>query len=144
MMLRKATSTTTTDSQISTGLAILRAMVGTIMIAHGAQKVFDVGLAGVTEGFIQFGVPFAVVTAPLVSLLELVGGVLLVLGAFTRLVGITLAVVMLGAAFLVHLPAGFFLPNGYEFALLLASALLALVIMGAGRYSVDHALTSRR
>ena len=50
---------------------------------------------------------------------------------------------MLGALFLVHLGAGFFLPAGYEFVLVLGSAAIALVITGAGRYSVDSVIASR-
>jgi putative oxidoreductase len=51
---------------------------------------------------------------------------------------------MLGAMFLVHLPAGFFLPNGYEFVLMLAASATTLAITGAGRYSADAVIARRR
>jgi putative oxidoreductase len=46
--------------------------------------------------------------------------------------------------FLVHLPAGFFLPNGYEFVLMLAASATTLVITGAGQYSLDALLARRQ
>ena len=51
---------------------------------------------------------------------------------------------MLGAFLFVHLPAGFFLPNGYEFVMLLAASTAALALTGAGRFSVDARLVGRR
>src|SRR5690554_3629622 len=97
------------------GLAILRIAIGIIFVAHGAQKLFEFGLAGVTGSFAEMGIPMAGVVAPGVSFLEFLGGITLVLGLLTRPVAALLAINMLGAFFLVHLPAGFFLPSGYEF-----------------------------
>jgi putative oxidoreductase len=51
---------------------------------------------------------------------------------------------MAGAILLVHLPAGFFNPNGIEFPLALLGASLALALMGPGRLSLDHTLVARR
>ena len=126
------------------GLAILRVVVGIVFIAHGAQKFFQFGIPGTIGAFTQMGVPLPGITAPLVSALELGGGVLLVLGLLTPLVALLLAIDMLAAILLVHLPAGFFLPNGYEFALTLMSACLALVLAGPGAAAVDNVLFERR
>lgn len=133
-----------TNPRIQTGLTLLRAVVGTIFIAHGAQKLFVFGLTGVAGAFGQMGVPFPELTGPLVALLEFFGGIALVLGLLTRLAGLGLTINMLGAMVLVHAPAGFFLPNGIEFALVLGAAALAFAIMGAGEYSVDALLARRR
>ncbi len=133
----------TTPRQLDAGLAILRAAIGTIFIAHGAQKLFVYGFAGVAGGFAQMGIPFPGVVGPLVGFVELFGGLALIAGLLTRLAGAGLTANMLGALFLVHLPAGFFMPNGYEFVLMLAASAATLAITGAGRYSLD-ALMARR
>jgi putative oxidoreductase len=126
------------------GLAILRVVVGIAFIAHGAQKLFTMGFAGVTDGFEQMGVPIPAVTAPLNILLEFLGGIALAVGLGTRIVAVLLACDMVGAIVFVHLPAGFFLPNGYEFVLTLLAANIALALAGPGRYSVDAMLAGRR
>lgn len=133
-----------TNHRIQTGLTLLRAAVGTIFIAHGAQKLFVYGMSGVAGAFGQLGVPFPEVTGPLVALLEFFGGIALLVGLLTRYAALGLAITMIGAMVMVHAPAGFFLPNGIEFTLLLSAAALAFAIMGAGEYSVDALLARRR
>jgi putative oxidoreductase len=127
-----------------TALALLRTVTGLVFAAHGGQKLFVYGLDGVAGGFAQMGVPFADVMGPLVGLVELFGGLALIAGLLTRVAGVALTGVMLGAFALVHLPNGFFLPNGYEFVLMLAASATSLAIAGAGRYSIDALLASRR
>ena len=135
---------TATNRQANTALAILRVITGATFIAHGAQKLFVFGLAGVTGGFAQMGIPMPGVVAPFIALLEFLGGIALVLGLLTRLASLGLVFDMLGAMVLVHFKNGFFLPNGYEFVLLLAGVTAALVLTGAGEFSLDALIGRRR
>jgi putative oxidoreductase len=127
----------------SIGLTVLRVVLGVVFIAHGAQK-FNQGVSGVAQGFAGMGVPLAEVAAPLVAGLELVGGVLLVFGIATRVVAVLLAVDMVVAGALAHLPAGFFSQDGgFEYVLVLAAGSLAVALTGPGRYSVDAVVVRR-
>ena len=133
-----------TNRQLDAGLALLRSATGVIFMAHGAQKVFVYGFAGVAGAFAQMGVPFPGVMGPFIGFLELFGGLALVAGLLTRLAGVGLAANMLGAMFLVHFQNGFFMPNGYEFVLMLAASAATLAITGAGQYSLDARIAPRR
>jgi putative oxidoreductase len=131
------------ERQVSAGLTVLRLILGTTFIAHGAQKLFVMGFSGVTGGFAQMGIPMAGFFGPFVSLVEFFGGITIVLGLLTRLSALGLAVNMLVAMLAVHLKAGFFNPNGVEFPLALFGMSVALMTMGAGAFSLD-ALFSKR
>jgi putative oxidoreductase len=134
---------TATPSQQQLAIAIVRIFTGLAFLMHGWQKVFQFGFAGVTGGFTQMGVPMPGLVGPFIALLELLGGIALILGLLTRLAALGLMFDMLGAIVLVHLKGGFFLPAGYEYALLLFATSLALVVGGPGSLSVDATLASR-
>ena len=126
--------------QLSLGLGALRVAVATIFIKHGAQKLFVFGFSGVTGAFTQMGVPLPGVTGPFIALLEFFGGIALVIGLLTRLIALGFVCDMLGAILLVKLKSGF---SHYELEFLLLGSSLALVLTGAGEFSVD-ALLGRR
>jgi len=86
------------------------------------------------------GVPFPGLMGPLIGLLEFFGGIALLVGFLTRLLGVAFALDMLGAILLVQLKKGF---SGYEFEFLLLAASAALFLTGAGRFSVDAFLAGR-
>jgi putative oxidoreductase len=136
--------TSIVPQRVSAGLAVLRVIVGIIFVAHGAQKLFTYGLAGVSGAFAGIGVPLPGITGPAVAFLEFFGGIALILGLLTQLAALGLAINMLGAIFMVHLAAGFFLPQGYEFALALFGGSVALALAGAGEYSADAVIARRR
>lgn len=144
MTATHATAAPSIGPRLHAGLALLRAVVGAIFIAHGGQKLFVLGLDGVIGGFGQIGIPLPEVAAPAVALLEFFGGIALVMGLFTRPVALGLAATMVGAIALVHLQAGFFAPDGIEFPLALLGASLALALSGPGDLSLDRRLARRR
>jgi putative oxidoreductase len=133
-----------TNRQANIALTVLRVVAaGVTFIAHGAQKLFVYGFAGVSGSFVQMGIPAAGVMGPFIALLEFFGGIALVFGLLTRLAALGLAFDMLGAMLFVHFKNGFFAPKGYEFVLALFAMSAALVFMGAGELSLD-ALIGRR
>ena len=130
--------------RIDAALALIRVVVGGIFIAHGAQKLFVFGFAGVSGAFGQMGVPLPGVMGPFIALLEFFGGIALVIGLLTRLASLGLAFNMLGAIALVHLKSGFFNPAGVEFPLALLGMTGALVLSGAGALSLDGVMAGGR
>ena len=125
------------------GITVLRVVVGIVFLAHGGQKLFVWGFGGMAGFLGQVGIPAPMLAAVVVTLVELLGGLALLLGLFTRWAAIPLAINMAVAILTVHLRAGFFLPNGYEFALTLLAATVALSLLGSGEASVDRLLEKR-
>lgn len=121
---------------------ILRVVVGVVFAVHGGQKLFLMGFDGVAGFFGMIGIPMSFLAAVFVTLLELVGGIALILGIGTRYVSALLVVNMLVAMFAFHMPNGFFVAdNGYELVLTLAAAALYFALTGAGSFSLDARLT---
>jgi putative oxidoreductase len=135
-------TTTILPQRVNAALAILRIVVGTVFIAHGAQKLFVFGLAGVIGAFGQMGVPLPGVIGPAIAFLEFFGGIALVLGLFTQPIALLIAVDMLGAIALVKINKG--LVGGYEFELVLLASAIVLALAGAGEYSLDRVLAARK
>ena len=133
----------TTPRQLDLGLTILRVVTGLVFAVHGGQKLFVYGFEGVSGAFAGMGIPLAGIVGPAVALLEFFGGLALIVGLLTRLAGLGLAANMLGALLLVHLPNGFFMPNGYEFVLALFGMAATLAVTGAGHWSIEARLAAR-
>jgi putative oxidoreductase len=125
-------------------LLVARLLLGTIMFAHGYQKLMIDGLGRTTQGFESMSIPVAIFSAAFVTVIEIVGGVLVILGALLTLVAACYLVVMVGAAVFVHIPHGIFVENGgWELVGVIAGLLLALAAAGSGRYGVDGLLRAR-
>lgn len=135
----------------------IRLIIGFGFIAHGWAK-WSRGPLGFGKLLHQIGVPLPQITAWVVTLLEILGGIAILTGTFVALVSIPLIISMLVAMFTVHLKYGFsaiktigltkdgpvFGPPGYEVALLYVAGLLVLVLSGSSPISVDSWLARRR
>lgn len=126
------------------GLTVIRVITGLVFFMHGYTKVFVWGFEGTAAGFGQMGIPLANVAGPFVGLLELLGGLALIAGLATRWISIPLAFTMVVAILKVHLAAGFFNPDGYEFPLMLLAGTMGLTLAGGGALAVDNLIAARR
>ena len=116
-------------------LSVLRIVTGLLFLEHGTQKLF------------AFPGPGPGLTTLLViqALLELVGGILIIVGLFTRPVAFILAGDMAVAYFYAHAPKGFFPSlNGGKLAILYCFVFLYLFVAGGGVWSVDEARSRSR
>jgi putative oxidoreductase len=124
------------------GLLVLRLIVGVTFVLHGLDKLGD--LSGAEQLFASLGVPAPGLMTPFVAVTETVGGVLLMAGLATPVVGAALAIDMLVALLTARLGHGFFASEGgFELELLLGGACLAIGLAGAGRFSLDASLRAR-
>ncbi len=123
-----------------------RLALGIIFVAHGAQKLFGwfggPGLRATNQLFGQLGVRPGAFWGTLVGGVEFFGGACVLLGLVTREAALALALVMIGAIWLVHWPHGFFLDHtgprhGIEFNVALLGLALALVLTGGGALALD-------
>ena len=132
----------------------LRLIIGYGFMAHGWAKLSR-GPSGFANLLTQIGAPFPEVTVWVSTFVELFGGLAIFVGAFVEVVSVPLIAMMLVAMFTVHLRYGFsaintigltadgpqFGPPGYEINLLYVAGLLALILGGAGTFSIDRLLT---
>jgi len=125
-------------------LPILRIGLGLILIPHGAQKFFGwfggMGYEKFVALFNTLGYKPGILWLTLVALTEFVGGILLVLGLFTRLAALALVIFMIVA---VHFTSGkgfFWTTGGLEYSLLILFVGLVFLIRGGGDYSLDKKL----
>ena len=119
------------------GLLALRIALGIIFFSHGYPKLAHQG-AGMQAFFVQHGLPGYFVFVA--GVLEVFGGLLLVLGLFTRGAALLLAIEMGVAIWKVHSSGGYLAVHDYEFPLAMLTACFALATVGAGMISLDHPL----
>lgn len=119
------------------GLLALRLALGIIFFSHGYPKLAHQG-GGMQGFFVQHGLPGYFVYVS--GVLEVFGGILLVLGLFTRGAALLLAIEMAVAIWKVHSSGGYLAVHNYEFPLVVMTACFVLAMVGAGMISLDHPL----
>lgn len=138
---------TVLKSEAGLAALTLRIPVGVVLMAHGAQKLFGwfggYGLEGTGQWMASVGLEPGYLMALLAGSAEFFGGLFLVIGLLTRPAAALSAFTMLVAIFSVHINHGLFLSNnGYEYALTLFAATLALSIQGGGSFSLDKMIST--
>jgi len=118
------------------GLTVLRIVVGIVFLMHGYQKLFKMGFGGVAGMFGHMGIPLPHVFAVIVTLVEFVGGILLIAGILVRIAAPLMACDMIVAILKVHWQHGFFGPGGIEFPLTLLAGAICLTLAGGGSLSI--------
>ena len=122
---------------------ILRVMAGIVMAVHGWQKLTEVGPANFgRQALANLGVPLPVFMGYVVTLAELIGGILLIVGLLSRIAALILAIEMVVTTLLVKINVGFIAPPGSgagaELDLILLAAFLTILLVGPGRLSLDE------
>jgi len=140
----------TTDDPVFT---IIRLLLGLVFFAHGAQKMLGwfggYGFSGTLSAFSTSGMPTPL--ALFVILTEVFGSVALIFGAFARVASGAIALLMVGAIVMVHAHFGFYMNwfgqqkgEGFEYHLLAIGLAIAVLIRGAGSFSIDGLLSKSR
>jgi putative oxidoreductase len=147
-MLQKLTRTN--DDYV---LTFTRLFLGIVLFAHGAQKALGwfggYGFSGTLGAFTQAGMPVAL--GLFVIFVEFFGGLSLIFGLFSRLAGLGITALMLGAIATVHIKFGFFMNwygqqkgEGFEFHLLAIALAVLILVRGAGALSLDRLISENR
>ena len=126
-------------SQADLAAFLLRVTMGGLFLLHGGQKLFVFTPAGTVGYFESIGLPGVLAYATIA--LELLGGLALIAGYYTRWVSLALVPVMVGAAYFGHAAAGFFFSNaggGWEYPAFWTVALVVQALLGDGAYSVAN------
>jgi putative oxidoreductase len=122
-------------------ILVLRLALGFMFAAHGLQKAFGLfggpGIGSFSEMLSGLGFKPSFFWAYLAAYSELVGGILLISGFLTRGAAAVLLILIVVAAFKVHLNKGFFLSKGgFEYTFIIFSVCLALILLGPGKFTI--------
>src|SRR5690625_3035349 len=141
-----------TKKLVSPGNAVatlpLRIVIGLIFIAHGAQKLFGWfeggGIKGTADFLSGLGLEPGNFMAYTVGIGEFLGGILLLLGLFTRAGSALIIIIMLTAIWKVHFEHGLTGNMGMEFPLTLLTGAIIFLISGAGKLSIDRIISRKK
>ncbi|HYA62015.1 MAG TPA: DoxX family protein, partial [Candidatus Sulfotelmatobacter sp.] len=123
-----------------------------VFFAHGAQKLLGwfggFGFSGTVGAFTKMGMPVALVF--FVIFVEFFGGLSMLFGLLSRLAGLGITALMIGAILTIHIHNGFFMNwigrqkgEGFEFHLLAIALAVLILVHGAGALSLDRLLSSK-
>lgn len=119
---------------------LLRVVLGVTFLFHGFSK-FQMGIPNVGKFFGTLGLPFPGTLAYIIVAIEIIGGVMMIIGLGTRLVAVLFAATMLGALFTTKMTAGLIAKGGspgFELELALLVMSISLVLTGSGLYAADR------
>jgi len=133
-------------------LAFARIILGIVFFAHGAQKMLGwfggFGFSGTVDAFDKMGMP--VPLAYFIIFVEFFGALSMIFGLLSRLGGLGITALMLGAIFTVHMRNGFYMNwfgnqkgEGFEFHLLVIALAVLILVRGAGAFSLDRLLYAK-
>ncbi|RLL41336.1 DoxX family protein [Oceanobacillus piezotolerans] len=121
------------------GSFLLRIILGVVFLANGITK-FTGGIENTVGWFESIGIPGFL--AYIVGVIEVVGGIAIILGIATRLVSLLFGLIMIGAIFTVKLSAGFL--NGYVYDLVLLVIAIHMILNGSKLYSLGNLIFKER
>jgi putative oxidoreductase len=125
-------------------LPLLRIVMGLTLFPHGAQKAFGwfggAGFEKFTQIFDTVGYKPGAFWVTVVMLTEMVGGLCLALGLFTRVAALFIVIFMINAVIFTSAKGFFWTAGGLEYSLMIGIVALVFLIRGGGRYSLDAAL----
>jgi putative oxidoreductase len=131
-------------THVDVGLLVLRGVLGVWIACHGLNKLFGGGrLPGTARWFESMGVRPGRLNAVLAAATEVSAGLGMALGLLTPLAAAGIIGLMLVAITVSHRKNGFFIfrpGEGWEYCAFIAVAAFSLATIGAGKYSLDHAL----
>ena len=142
---QRLSKTTIDPTTAPYAILALRISLGLLFLAHGCLKVFTFTLPGTAQFFESVGLPGWMATPVAIS--ELLGGLLLISGIYTRWVALSLFPILLVATFKVHGANGWLFTNkggGWEFTAFFAVACLVQFLLGDGAYAIGSILDRQR
>jgi len=126
-------------------LPMLRIVLGAVLVPHGCQKLFGwfggMGFERFSGLFDQLGYKPGVFWVAVVALTELVGGIMLIFGFFTRFAAAGVAIFMINAVWFTSAKGFFWTAGGSEFSILILAVAFVVLIRGGGEYSIDSKMS---
>jgi putative oxidoreductase len=126
-------------------LPLLRIVLGLLLVPHGCQKFFGwfggAGFVRFTQIFENIGYKPGALWVTLVALTELVGGLMLIFGVFTRFAALAVTIFMLNAVWFTSGKGFFWTAGGSEYSILILACALVFLIKGGGECSIDKGMS---